>query len=84
MYYMLLYFSVLQSAQQGSQQKKNPKAWNSLITSTLTFTKTIFLVTGKDMGVFMDQWIRTGGHARFHMEFVFLNNTLIIGFLPFL
>ena len=71
MYYILFYFSVLQSAQQGSQQKKNPKAWNSLITSTLTFTKTIFLVTGKDMGVFMDQWIRTGGHARFHMEFVF-------------
>lgn len=23
------------------------------------------------MGVFMDQWIRTGGHATFHMEFVF-------------
>ena len=28
-------------------------------------------MTGKDMGVFMDQWVRTGGHARFHMEFVF-------------
>ena len=23
------------------------------------------------MGVFMDQWVRTGGHARFRMEFVF-------------
>ena len=64
-------FSVMQSAQQGSQQKKNPKAWSSMVVSTLSFTKTIFLVTGKDMGVFMDQWIRVGGHARFHMEFVF-------------
>ena len=67
----IFHYSVLQSAQQGMQQKKNPKAWSNMIISTLSFTKTIFLVTGKDMGVFMDQWVRTGGHARFHMEFVF-------------
>ena len=42
-----------------------------MVVSTTSFTKSIFLVTGKDMGVFMDQWIRVGGHARFHMEFVF-------------
>ena len=31
----------------------------------------IFMVTGKDMGVFIDKWIRAGGHAQFHMDFFF-------------
>ena len=42
-----------------------------MIISTLSFTKSIFTVTGKDMGVFMDQWVRQGGHARFQMQFVY-------------
>jgi hypothetical protein len=29
------------------------------------------MVTGKDMNVFIDQWVRTGGHAHFQMQFVF-------------
>ena len=29
------------------------------------------MVTGKDMGVFIDKWIRAGGHAQFHMDFFF-------------
>ncbi len=61
----------LSLATTGSQQKQNPQAWSNMITSTVRFTKQIFLVTGKDMGVFMDQWVRQGGHARFQMEFVF-------------
>ena len=45
-------------ATNGSQQKKNPQAWSNMIISTLSFTKSIFLVTGKEMDVFMDQWVR--------------------------
>lgn len=51
--------------------KENPQAWSNMIISTLSFTKSIFTVTGKDMGVFMDQWARQGGHARFHMQFIY-------------
>ena len=35
------------------------------------FKHSIFMVTGKDMGVFIDKWIRSGGHAQFHMDFFF-------------
>lgn len=41
--------------------------WHHLLISTNVFTKAIFTVTGKDMVVFMDQWVRTGGHARFSL-----------------
>lgn len=45
--------------------------WNHLLISTNVFTKAIFTVTGKDMIVFMDQWVRTGGHAKFSLTSVF-------------
>lgn len=45
--------------------------WHHLLISTNVFTKAIFTVTGKDMSVFMDQWVRTGGHAKFLLTSVF-------------
>jgi len=51
--------------------KNDPKAWSNMIWNTVTFTKSIFTVTGKDMLVFMDQWVRMGGHAKFHLTFIF-------------
>uniref|UniRef100_A0A182YPI7 Transcription initiation factor TFIID subunit 2 n=1 Tax=Anopheles stephensi TaxID=30069 RepID=A0A182YPI7_ANOST len=45
--------------------------WGHLLISTNVFTKAIFTVTGKDMAVFIDQWVRTGGHAKFTMTSVF-------------
>jgi transcription initiation factor TFIID subunit 2 len=42
-----------------------------MLISTNGFAKAIFTVTGKDMAVFIDQWVRTGGHAKFHLSFVF-------------
>ena len=45
--------------------------WHHLLISTNIFIKAIFTVTGKDMSVFMDQWVRTGGHAKFSMTSVF-------------
>ena len=38
---------------------------------SLSFTKSIFMVTGMEMIVFMDQCVRMGGHAKFHMTFLF-------------
>lgn len=45
--------------------------WHQLLISTDLFVKAIFTATGKDMSVFMDQWVRTGGHARFHLTSFF-------------
>ncbi|XP_037931409.1 transcription initiation factor TFIID subunit 2 [Teleopsis dalmanni] len=45
--------------------------WSHLLISTNIFIKAIFTVTGKDMSVFMDQWVRTGGHAKFSLTSVF-------------
>ena len=42
-----------------------------MIINTMQFSQSIETVTGKDMGVFLDQWARQGGHARFHMQFVY-------------
>ena len=38
---------------------------------SISLQHSIFMVTGKDMGVFIDKWIRAGGHAQFHMDFFF-------------
>lgn len=45
--------------------------WHHLLISTDIFVKSIITATGKDMSVFMDQWVRTGGHARFHLTSFF-------------
>ncbi|XP_055846855.1 transcription initiation factor TFIID subunit 2 [Episyrphus balteatus] len=45
--------------------------WHHLLISTNIFIKAIFTVTGKDMSVFMDQWVRTAGHAKFSLTSVF-------------
>lgn len=45
--------------------------WGQLLLSTNLFVKAIFTVTGKDMAVFVDQWVRSGGHARFTLSSVF-------------
>jgi len=62
---------LLSLANNARSVKADPRAWNNMIWNTSTFTKSIFTVTGKDMLVFMDQWVRMGGHAKFHMTFVF-------------
>lgn len=45
--------------------------WYNLLISTNIFIKAVFTVTGKDMSVFMDQWVRTGGHAKFTLTSYF-------------
>ena len=43
----------------GSQQKwQNRQGWAHMIISTAGFTRSIYLVTGKNTDTFMDQWVR--------------------------
>ncbi|XP_076029935.1 TATA-box binding protein associated factor 2 isoform X2 [Oratosquilla oratoria] len=51
--------------------KGHPVGWTNMLISTSAFTKAIFTVTGKDITVFCDQWVRQGGHAKFNMKFLF-------------
>lgn len=61
----------LSLAVNASAQKIGSGLWGHMLISTVTFTKAIFTVTGQDMAVFIDQWVRTGGHAKFHLSSVF-------------
>ncbi|XP_063225105.1 transcription initiation factor TFIID subunit 2 [Bacillus rossius redtenbacheri] len=61
----------LSLASNASQQKIGSGLWSHMLISTNVFAKAIFTVTGKDMAVFIDQWVRTGGHAKFNLNFVF-------------
>lgn len=58
-------------ATNAASTKISSGLWHQLLISTNVFTKAIFTVTGKDMAVFIDQWVRTGGHARFSLTSVF-------------
>lgn len=61
----------LSLAGNAASQKIGSGLWGHMLISTNVFTKAIFTVTGKDMAVFIDQWVRTGGHAKFHLTSVF-------------
>jgi transcription initiation factor TFIID subunit 2 len=61
----------LSLASNAAQQKIGSGLWSHMLISTNVFAKAIFTVTGKDMAVFIDQWVHTGGHAKFHLSFVF-------------
>lgn len=62
---LLVFNKQLALATNAATTKIGGGLWHHLLISTNVFTKAIFTVTGKDMAVFMDQWVRTGGHARF-------------------
>jgi len=61
----------LSLASNASQNLMNSGLWGHMLISTNIFNKTIFTVSGIDMSVFIDQWVRTGGHAKFTCTFVF-------------
>jgi transcription initiation factor TFIID subunit 2 len=68
----------LSLATNAAQQKIDSGLWSHMLISTNVFTKAIFTVTGKDMAVFIDQWVRTGGHAKFTLSFVFNRKRFVI------
>lgn len=68
----------LSLASNAASQKIGSGLWGHMLISTNVFTKAIFTVTGKDMAVFIDQWVRTGGHAKFHLTSVFNRKRYLI------
>lgn len=61
----------LSLASNAATTKISGGAWGHLLLSTNLFVKAIFTVTGKNMVVFVDEWVRTGGHAKFSLTSVF-------------
>lgn len=58
----------------STQQKltaSTTNAWCNMLLSTSSFSKAIFTVTGKDITTFLQQWVHTGGHSKFHGSFHF-------------
>uniref|UniRef100_A0A336MKX7 Transcription initiation factor TFIID subunit 2 n=1 Tax=Culicoides sonorensis TaxID=179676 RepID=A0A336MKX7_CULSO len=61
----------LSLATNAASTKIGSRLWGHLLISTKTFNTAIYTVTGKDMSVFVDQWVRTGGHAKFTLTSIF-------------
>ena len=58
----------------ASQQKVTPNnasAWSNMLLSTASYSRAIFVVTGKDIEAFLAQWVNRGGHAKLTGSFVF-------------
>lgn len=68
----------LSLATNAANTKIGSGLWGHLLLSTNLFVKAIFTVTGKDMAVFVDQWVRTGGHAKFQLTSVFNRKRYVI------
>ncbi|XP_067931725.1 transcription initiation factor TFIID subunit 2-like [Watersipora subatra] len=49
----------------------NPEMWDNIMISTKSFIQSVFTVTGKDLEVFIDQWVYQSGCAYFNGNFVF-------------
>lgn len=62
---------LLSLASSAAQQKVTSNVWFNMLLSTSSFQKAIFTVTGKDIKTFLEQWVRQGGHAKFHGTFIF-------------
>uniref|UniRef100_A0A8R1I2D4 Transcription initiation factor TFIID subunit 2 n=1 Tax=Caenorhabditis japonica TaxID=281687 RepID=A0A8R1I2D4_CAEJA len=54
-----------------SERKTTPAAWRHLLTTTDAFFRSVSSVTGREIPSFLDQWVRTGGHAAFSVKFDF-------------
>lgn len=62
---------LLSLANSAAQPKADYSLWTNLLLSTNGFLKSISTVSGKDINVFVDQWICHSGVAKFHGSFVF-------------
>ncbi|XP_067032704.1 transcription initiation factor TFIID subunit 2-like isoform X1 [Acropora muricata] len=62
---------LLSLANSAAQPKADYSLWTNLLLSTSGFLKSISTVSGKDINVFVDQWICHSGVAKFHGSFIF-------------
>ncbi|EFO92138.1 CRE-TAF-2 protein [Caenorhabditis remanei] len=54
-----------------SEKKTTPAAWRHLLISTEAFFRSVSSVTGREIPTFLEQFVRTGGHAAFAVKFDF-------------
>ncbi|KAF8376458.1 taf-2, partial [Pristionchus pacificus] len=57
--------------QMGPGRRDNPTCWTYLTLTTNAFFRTVHSVTGQEMPTFLEQWVYGGGHASFHINFIF-------------
>lgn len=69
---------ILNVALQFSQSTQKPTDWHHMVISVDDFFHTTTNVTGREFPSFVDQWIRTGGHAHFMVQFGFNRKRNII------
>ena len=62
---------ILSLAVNASSQKFTSHNWGNMMLSTSVFLKCISTVTGKDLHMFIEQWVSEGGFAKFIGSFVF-------------
>ncbi|CAH1772868.1 unnamed protein product [Owenia fusiformis] len=62
---------LLSLATNASTQKTNYDLWGHMLLSTSSFLRGISTVTGKDVQVFIDQWVCQSGCPKFSGNFVF-------------
>ncbi|XP_022710567.1 transcription initiation factor TFIID subunit 2-like isoform X2 [Varroa jacobsoni] len=57
---------------------KGTAGQDNMLVSSSSFQKAVFLVTGKEIGTFIEHWVRQGGHAKFvgHFSFNRKRNTV--------
>ena len=63
---------------QHSQHMDRPIEWSQLLISIQTFMRIVTDVSGQEFPSFIDQWIDTGGHAKFHVSHTFNRKRNII------
>ncbi|CAB3409208.1 unnamed protein product [Caenorhabditis bovis] len=54
-----------------SEKRSTPGAWKHLLTCTEAFFRSVSTVTGSEIPTFVEQWLKTGGHAAFSARFEF-------------
>ncbi|VDN90247.1 unnamed protein product [Brugia pahangi] len=62
---------ILSVAMQASQLQKEPVHWQHMTVSTESFFRTVSSVTGQELPTFLEQWIHSGGHAKFWVQYAF-------------
>ncbi|GMT25388.1 hypothetical protein PFISCL1PPCAC_16685, partial [Pristionchus fissidentatus] len=70
-FFQVLHKMLSVGEQMGRGRRDNPTCWTYLTLTTNAFFRTVHSVTGQEMPTFLEQWVYGGGHASFHVNFVF-------------
>ena len=77
---MQTFNKIMSLATTAATRRSDSSNWHSMLLSTTGFLKTISTVSGKDINVFVDQWMYPF-HIQFYFFFFFLPNFLFFKIL---